>query len=78
MRTAPRTRTTAPADDAARTPGPRPVPAERRTRPRLRELCDEVLASFRVARERDLLSADEREQAHRFLDRLTPTAPLGR
>ena len=49
--------------------------AERRTRARLRELCDEVLASYRVAQGRDIISEDERREARSILSRL---APLGR
>ena len=33
---------------------------ERRTKLRLRELCDEVLASYHQARGRDLFSTDDR------------------
>lgn len=36
---------------------------DRRTRPRLRELCDEVLASFRLAAGQDLFSDDDRQAA---------------
>ena len=46
--------------------------ADRRTRLRLRDLCDEVLASYRVARERDLWSSDERHEAQRMLSGLAP------
>lgn len=46
--------------------------AERRSRLRLRDLCDEVLASYRVARECDLWSADERVEAKRMLAGLAP------
>lgn len=46
--------------------------ADRRNRLRLRDLCDEVLASYRVARERDLWSADERVEAKRMLAGLAP------
>ena len=49
--------------------------AERRTRSRLRELCDEVLASYRVARGDDLLTDEERREARSMLARM---APLGR
>ena len=52
--------------------GPQPVPANRRRRVRLRELCDEVLASFRVARERDLISDGERQAARALLAGMTP------
>ena len=53
--------------------GPQRVHANRRSRPRLRELCDEVLASFRVARQRDLISDGERDDARALLARVTPT-----
>jgi len=36
---------------------------ERRTKLRLRELCDEVLASYNQARGRDLFSSDDRKSA---------------
>jgi hypothetical protein len=47
---------------------------ERRQRTRLRELCDEVLASFRVASGNDMLSADDRREARTLLDRFAPRA----
>ena len=50
----------------------RPVGAERRTRIRLRELCDEVLASHRCAKGDDMLSAVERQEAASFLARIAP------
>lgn len=56
--------------------GPRPVAANRRRRPHLRELCDEVLASFRLAREREVLSDGDRQAARAVLAQLTPS--LGR
>ena len=49
--------------------------AERRTRARLRELCDEVLASYRVARGHDVISDEDRREARNVLARV---APLGR
>ena len=48
------------------------APDERRTHHRLRELCDEVIASFRVARGSELLSASERAEANQILSQLTP------
>lgn len=45
---------------------------DRRTRNRLRELCDEVLASYRLAQGEDLLSPEERESAQQVLRQLTP------
>ena len=49
-------------------------PDERRTRERLRDLCDEVLWSFRLASDRDLISEQERNEARSFLSKLTPIA----
>lgn len=37
--------------------------SDRRTKLRLRELCEEVLASHRVAHGRDLFSSDDRQLA---------------
>ena len=56
----------------ARPSGPRPVSADRRTRLRLRELCDEVSASHRVASGRDLWTDRERDEARSLLARLAP------
>jgi hypothetical protein len=42
--------------------GASPVPADRRHRTRLRNLCDEVLASFRMARETDPFSEQDRAE----------------
>ena len=54
--------------------GPRNVPDNRRTRNRLRELCDEVLASHRVAKARELFAEDERNEARAVLARIVPLA----
>jgi hypothetical protein len=54
--------------------GPRNVPDNRRTRTRLRELCDEVLASYRVAKARELFAEDERNEARAVLARIVPLA----
>ncbi len=62
-----------PVSASSRSAGPLPVPANRRSRGRLRELCDEVLASFRVARERDLISDGDRQDARAMLARVAPT-----
>lgn len=51
---------------------PSAAPQNRRQRLRLRELCDEVLASFRVARERDVISDAERQDARQVLATLSP------
>ncbi len=50
----------------------RALRADRRTRLRLRDLCDEVLASYRVARDRDLWSTDERHEARQLLASVAP------
>ena len=47
---------------------------ERRNRKHLRELCDEVLASYRVASEREVLTELDRAEARTLLARI---APLG-
>lgn len=41
--------------------------AERRTKLRLRELCDEVLASYHQARGDDLFSSDDRTSARELM-----------
>ena len=46
--------------------------ADRRHKLRLRELCDEVLASYRVATGREPLSDVERREARAMLAGLTP------
>jgi hypothetical protein len=52
--------------------------ASRRTRLRLRDLCDEVLASYRVAKGHDPVSAVEREDARSLLSRVAPQVPTPR
>ena len=52
--------------------GPRPVAADRRTRLRLRELCDEVIASYRVATDRDILTENDRAAARALLQSVGP------
>lgn len=49
---------------------------ERRLRLRLRELCDEVLASQRVAEGRDVLTAEERQEARTLLSQFAPRAGM--
>ena len=44
----------------------------RRTRPHLRELCDEVIASHRVAAEADPLTPEDRAEAEALLATITP------
>jgi hypothetical protein len=45
---------------------------ERRTRPRLRELCDEVLASYRLAIGADLVTPEDRSVAQQVLRTMSP------
>ena len=52
---------------------PRPSVADRRTRHRLRDLCDEVIASFRAARGASPLSESERAEAHAILANVAPS-----
>lgn len=52
--------------------GPRRARGDRRTRVHLRELCDEVLASYRVARGEDVISDDDRHAAEELLRDVTP------
>lgn len=54
--------------------GSRPGGPERRERNRLRDLCDEVLASFRLASDRDPISQQDREAAVDILQRVAPLA----
>ena len=56
----------------SRTLGPMGVPSDRRNRRRLRELCDEVLASYRVANDRDVISESDRADARMMLARIAP------
>jgi hypothetical protein len=65
MRTSPRVSSSKPS-------GPRPVRSDRRRRTRLRELCDEVLASFRLASDRDPISAQDRAEAMSLLPLVAP------
>jgi hypothetical protein len=57
---------------SSRLSGPRPVTSDRRQRARLRELCDEVLASFRLAADRDPISEQDRKAAMELLPRVAP------
>ena len=51
---------------------PRASAADRRMRHRLRDLCDEVIASYRVARGATPLSDAERAEAHAILAHVAP------
>lgn len=50
----------------------RPDSAARRTRLRLRELCDEVLTSYRLAKGSAPISDAERAEAEVLLSRVAP------
>ena len=50
------------------------APAERRNRTRLRDLCDEVLASFRAASHREVISEQERAESLSVLALIAPLA----
>jgi hypothetical protein len=50
----------------------RPEAAPRRTRVNLRELCDEVIASHRVAAEADPLTPEDRAAAQVLLAQIAP------
>lgn len=52
--------------------GPRSVAADRRTHVRLRDLCDEVLASYRAARGGALFSERDRAEAMALLPSIAP------
>lgn len=55
-----------------REPMGRRTRSERRTKARLRELCDEVLASYRLAAGEDLVTPEDREVAEQYLRNMTP------
>ena len=52
--------------------GPKNVPSERRSHRRLRDLCDEVLASYRAASDRDVISQSDRDAARTMLAQIAP------
>jgi len=52
--------------------GRRRATSERRTKGRLRELCDEVLASYRIAIGEDLVTEEDRESAQQQLKTFVP------
>ena len=56
----------------SRGPGLRRVRDDRRTKGRLRELCEEVLASYRLAQGEDLVTQDDRDAAEQYLRSFTP------
>ena len=60
----------------SRTLGPSNVASDRRSRARLRDLCDEVLASFHVAQGQDPISEQDRETAKELLRGVAPLQRL--
>jgi hypothetical protein len=60
------------SSNRSRAIAPRAVSTDRRSRTRLRDLCDEVLASYRVANDRELISEADRADARMILSRLVP------
>ena len=48
----------------------RPDSTSRRTRVRLRDLCDEVLASFRMARQQDQFTERDRAEGRRLVEQI--------
>jgi hypothetical protein len=50
--------------------GPSMVSTDRRSRRRLRDLCDEVLASFRAASEIDLFNEQDRVEGRALMGRI--------
>jgi len=54
--------------------GRRHATSDRRQRARLRDLCDEVLASFRLATGHDPISEQDRQAAMELMGRVVPMA----
>lgn len=48
------------------------APTDRRTRHRLRELCDEVIASYRAAKGHQIFSDRDREEGYALMNDLVP------
>jgi len=46
---------------------------DRRSKTRLRDLCDEILASYRAAKGQDIVTAEDREAAQELLRGMGPT-----
>jgi hypothetical protein len=59
---------------ASRTPSTSAAPSERRSRARLRELCDEVIASFRAASSKEVITEAERSESRAILSKIVPLA----
>ena len=49
-----------------------PATPERRTRHRLRDLCDEVIASYRAAKGFQLFNDRDRDEAYALMHQLVP------
>ena len=56
--------------------GRRHATSDRRQRARLRDLCDEVLASFRLATGHDPSSEQDRQAAMELMGRVVPTGAV--
>ncbi len=56
--------------------GRRRATSDRRQRARLRDLCDEVLASYRLANDHDPISEKDRREALELMARVTPMGKL--
>jgi hypothetical protein len=59
---------------ASRTPSATAAPSERRSRARLRDLCDEVIASFRAAASKEVITEAERSESRAILSKIVPLA----
>ena len=59
-----------------RSVSPKAANTDRRQLSRLRDLCDEVLASFRVAAGQDPISEQDREAARKLMGRVPPMARM--
>jgi hypothetical protein len=65
--------------ESTRLSGPSHASSDRRRRARLRDLCDEVLASFRLASDRDPISEQDRQVALELLPLVAPRmGPMAR
>jgi hypothetical protein len=58
------------SNSRSRALGPIGVSSDRRSRRRLRELCDEVLASYRVASGQDLFNDGDRADARSMMSKM--------
>jgi hypothetical protein len=68
-----RNQNAAPSSNRSAT-SPSSAPAERRSRARLRDLCDEVLASFRLASQGDMFSEHDRDEGRALIGKISGLA----